>query len=118
MRFTYLRRPCKPWPRFGRDTCRVNESPREAREHFASRLKAWVRFRPRMFFLFFFVFQKIKELSPPPPQVREQIESLGSIPTYMYRRCTKHVQKMYNIFRILIKVLLSMPRLGGVKINV
>ena len=34
---TYLRRPCKPWPRFDRDTCRVNESPREAREHFASR---------------------------------------------------------------------------------
>ena len=23
---------------------------------------------------------------------------------YMYRRCTKHVQKMYNIFRILIEV--------------
>ena len=23
----------------------------------------------------------------------------------MYRRCTKHVQKMYNIFRILIEVL-------------
>ena len=22
----------------------------------------------------------------------------------MYRRCTKHVQKMYNIFRILIEV--------------
>ena len=29
-----------------------------------------------------------------------------------------HVQKMYNIFRILIEVFLSMPRLGGVKINV
>ena len=65
---TYLRRPCKPWPRFDRDTCRVNESPREAREHFASRLKGWVRFRPRMFFLFFvFVFKKMKrKLSPPP----------------------------------------------------
>ena len=50
---TYLRCPCKPWPRFDRDTCRVNESPREAREHFASRLKGWVRFRPRMFFLVF-----------------------------------------------------------------
>ena len=36
----------------------------------------------------------------------------------MYRRWTKHVQKMCNIFRILIEVLLSMPRLGGVKINV
>ena len=66
---TYLRRPCKPWPRFDRDTCRVNESPREAREHFASRLKGWVRFRPRMFFvcLFVFVFKKMKrKLSPPP----------------------------------------------------
>ena len=41
---TYLRRPCKPWSRTHRDTCRVNESPREARELFASRLKAWVRF--------------------------------------------------------------------------
>ena len=50
---TYLGRPCKPWPRFDRDTWRVNESPREAREHFASRLKAWVRFRPRMFWFFF-----------------------------------------------------------------
>ena len=46
---TYLRRPCQPWPRFDRDTWRVNESPREARELFASRLKGWVRFRPRMF---------------------------------------------------------------------
>ena len=44
MGFTYLRRPCKPWPWFDRDTCRVNESPREARELFASRLKGWVRF--------------------------------------------------------------------------
>ena len=34
----------------------------------------------------------------------------------MYKTCT--VQKMYNIFRILLEVLLSMPRLGGVKINV
>ena len=52
---TYLRRPCKPWPRFDRDTCRVNESPREAREHFASRLKGWVRFLTllNLFFLFF-----------------------------------------------------------------
>ena len=64
---TYLRRPCKPCPRFDRDTCRVNESPREAREHFASRLKGWVRFQPRMFFFVFFVFQKMKrKLSPPP----------------------------------------------------
>ena len=63
---TYLRRPCKPWPRFDRDTCRVNESPREAREHFASRLKGWVRFRPRMFFLVFcFCFKKNE--SPPSP---------------------------------------------------
>ena len=53
---TYLRRPCKPWPRFDRDTCRVNESPREARELFASRLKGWVRFLT-LLNLFFFVFQ-------------------------------------------------------------
>ena len=52
MASTYLARTCKPWLRFHRDTWRVNESPREAREHFASRLKVWVRFRPRMFFLF------------------------------------------------------------------
>ena len=32
----------------------------------------------------------------------------------MYKTC----QKMYNIFITLIEVLLSMPRLGGVKINV
>ena len=52
---TYLRRPCKPWPRTHRDTCRVNESPREARELSASRLKAWVRFLTllNLFFLFF-----------------------------------------------------------------
>ena len=55
---TYLGRPCKPWLRSDRDTWRVNESPREAREHFASRLKAWVRFRPRMFFFVFFCFSK------------------------------------------------------------
>ena len=79
---TYLAPTCKPWVRFHRDTWRVNESPREAREHFASRLKAWVRFRPRMFFLGFFGFKKMKrELSPPPPLRRK-------------RRCTKHVQKM------------------------
>ena len=37
----------------------MNESPREAREHFASRLKGWVRFRPRMcFFVFCFCFLK------------------------------------------------------------
>ena len=61
MTSTYLAPTCKPWLRFHRDTWRVNESPREAREHFASRLKAWVRFRPRMFLLlFFFVFKKMK----------------------------------------------------------
>ena len=71
MASTYLGRPCKPWLRFDRDTWRVNESPREAREHFASRLKAWVRFRPRMFFLFFlfflFFFSKNEEEAIPPP---------------------------------------------------
>ena len=64
---------------------------------------------------------------------REQIERLGSIRTWDVFSCflflflkkwtgtrmiLVHVQKMYNIFRILIEVLLSMPRLGGVKINV
>ena len=64
---TYLAPTCKPWLRFHRDTWRVDESPREAREHFASRLKAWVRFRPRMFFCFFLFFQKMKrKLSLPP----------------------------------------------------
>ena len=53
--------------RVDRDTWRLNESPREAREHFASRLKGWVRFRPRMFFFVFFVLKKMKtKLSPPP----------------------------------------------------
>ena len=45
----------------------------------------------------------------------------------MYKTCTfssdcrvnwTQVAPSYNIFRILIEVLLSMPRLGGVKINV
>ena len=87
---TDLRRPCKPWPRFDRDTCRANESPREAREHFASRLKGWVRFRPRMFLFLF--FQKMKRKLSPPPINKilrvyyigipiQQVESLGSIPT-------------------------------------
>ena len=48
---TYLRRPCKPWPRTHRDTERVNESPREAREHFASMQATYDEF------LFFFVSQ-------------------------------------------------------------
>ena len=89
---TYLRRPCKPWPRFDRDTCRVNESPREAREHFASRLKGRVRFRPRMFFFVYFGFQKMKRKLFPPPTNKilrvyyigipiQQVERLGSIPT-------------------------------------
>ena len=64
MASTYLAPICKPWLRFHRDTWRVNESPREAREHFASRLKGWVRFRPRMFF---FVFQKMKRKNTPRP---------------------------------------------------
>ena len=65
MASTYLARTCKPWLRFHRDTWRVNESPREARENFASRLKPWVRFRPRM--IFFYFFKKMKrKLSPSP----------------------------------------------------
>ena len=66
MASTYLAPTCKPWLRFHRDTWRVNESPREAREHFASRLKAWVRFRPRMF-CFCFCFSKNEEEAIPPP---------------------------------------------------
>ena len=46
MASTYLARTCKPWLRSDRDTWRVNESPREARENLASRLKPRVRFRP------------------------------------------------------------------------
>ena len=68
MASTYLGRPCKPWLQFDRDTWRVNESPREAREHFASRLKGWVRFRPRMFFFVFFCFSKNEEEAIPPPR--------------------------------------------------
>ena len=75
MASTYLAPTCKPWLRFHRDTWRVNESPREAREHFASRLKAWVRFRPRMFF---FVLKKMKRKNTPrpsehPPVMEEKI---------------------------------------------
>ena len=66
MASTYLGRPCKPWLRFDRDTWRVNESPREAREHFASRLKAWVRFRPRLLLLFFYFFLNEEKAIPPP----------------------------------------------------
>ena len=74
MTSTYLAPTCKPWLRFHRDTWRVNESPREAREHFASRLKAWVRFRPRMFlFLFFFVFKKMKRKNTPRPSVHPPV---------------------------------------------
>ena len=51
---TFLERPCKPWLCTHRDTWRVNESPREAREHFASRLKGWVRFLTLLFIYFFF----------------------------------------------------------------
>ena len=58
MASTYLGRPCKPWLRVDRDTWRVNESPREAREHFASRVKGWVRFRPRMIFFVFLYLKK------------------------------------------------------------
>ena len=67
MASTYLGCPCKPWLRVDRDTWRVNESPREAREHLASRLKGWVRFRPRMFFFGFFCLPKNEEEAIPPP---------------------------------------------------
>ena len=58
---TYLGRPCKPWLRTHRDTSRVNESPREAREHFASRLKGWVRFLTKFVFFCFSKSGFIKE---------------------------------------------------------
>ena len=72
MASTYLAPTCKPWLRFHRDTWRVNESPREACE-------AWVRFRPRMFFVcFLFVFKKMKRKNTPrpsehPPVMEEKI---------------------------------------------
>ena len=72
---TYLGRPCKPWLRSDRDTWRVNETPREAREHFASKLKAWVRFRPRMFFFVFFCFQKIPIGNPRFPEASADVNS-------------------------------------------
>ena len=65
---TYLRRPCKPWPRFDRDTCRVNESPREAREHFASRYCFKKNeFRITVVVVFFL---NEEEAIPPPPLLR------------------------------------------------
>ena len=73
MAYTNLAPTCKPWLRFHRDTWRVNESPREAREHFASRLKAWVRFRPRMFLFFFVFFSKNEEEAIPPPPPTNKI---------------------------------------------
>ena len=81
MASTYLARTCKPWLRFHRDTWRVNESPREAREHFASRLKAWVRFRPRMGFFGFFCYGGRKYLGTTKASTRMILV---------------HVQKMYN----------------------
>ena len=89
---TYLGRPCKPWLRSDRDTWRVNESPREAREHFASRLKAWVRFRPRMFFFVFLLFHKMKrKLSPPPDK--------QNTPGILYRNTNTAGKKVkQNIF--------------------
>ena len=60
-----------------RDTWRVNESPREARENFASRLKPWVRFRPRMIFFFFFSKNE-EEAIPPPLRPRSKLESWGT----------------------------------------
>ena len=43
MASTYLAPTCKPWLRFHRDTWRVNESPREAREHSLGTIKASTR---------------------------------------------------------------------------
>ena len=66
MACTYLARTCKPWLRFHRDTWRVNESPREASEHFAIRLKSWVRFRPRIY-IYIYLFFKMKRKNTPRP---------------------------------------------------
>ena len=77
----YLEGTCKPWLRFHRDTWRVNESPREAREYFASRLKAWVRFRPRMIFFFFF-FLNEEEAYPPPSLGRARNSEAGAQTKY------------------------------------
>ena len=106
MASTYLAPTCKPWLRFHRDTWRVNESPREAREHFASRLKAWVRFRPRMFFFVFFVFKKLRgrthlDLLSIPRLWRKKYLGTTKAST---RMILVHVQKMYKIFRLLIEV--------------
>ena len=86
MASTYLACTCKPWLRFHRDTWRVNESPREAREHFASRLKpgfdsdlgCFFLF----FFLFFFVFQKMKRKLSPPPLGRARNSEAGAQTKY------------------------------------
>ena len=48
----------------------------------------------------FFVFFSKNEAEAIPPGGKKYF---GTIKEYMYRRCTKHVQKMYNIFRILIE---------------
>ena len=89
---TYLGSPCKPWLRSDRDTWRVNESPREAREHFASRLKAWVRFRPRMFFFVLFCFLKNGEEATPPPDKQ-------NTPVILYRNTNTTGKKVkQNIF--------------------
>ena len=80
MASTYLTRTCKPWLRSDRDTWRVNESPREARESFASRLKPWVRFRPRMFFFFF--SKNEEEAILPPLRPSSKLGSWGTNKTY------------------------------------
>ena len=64
MASTYLGRPCKPWLRFDRDTWRVNESPREAREHFASRLKGF-RITVVVVVVLFLFFLNEEEAIPP-----------------------------------------------------
>ena len=79
MASTYLARTCKPWLRSHRDTWRVNESPREAREHFASKLKPWVRFRPRMIF---FSFTKNEEEAIPLPLGRAPNSEAGAQTKY------------------------------------
>ena len=80
MASTYLARTCKPWLRSHRDTWRVNELLREARENFASRLKPWVRFRHRMIFFFFFFNEE--EAIPPPPLGRAPNSEAGAQTKY------------------------------------
>ena len=103
MASTYLGRSCKPWLRFHRDTWRVNESPREAREHFASRLKGF-RITVVVVVGFSFLFLMKRKLSPPEKKYLGTIKaSTRMILVHvqkMYKTCTEDVQYIKNIIRV------------------